>query len=97
LQEPLADGRAVLRGQFARGVHGPGQLAHEEVVVFAQVFDGGAHLTLSRRALRPPALTPGGGREQSGEEVQVLGPDVDGEPRPKVVEPLKHPARVAAV
>ncbi len=96
LQEPFAVGRAALRGRRARRVHGRGQLAHDEVVAFAQALDGHAHLPRRRRGVHLFMSPPLGGREQSGGEIQVFGPDVDGEPRPQVVGFLEHIARGTA-
>jgi hypothetical protein len=93
--ERFAGGRVHLRGQLAGGVHVPRQFAHEEVVVFAEAFDRGAHLLRCRRAFI--AFVAARGREQRREEVQVLGPDVDGEARPQVVEFLERRASAAAV
>lgn len=61
------------------------------------MFDGRTHLLRRRRGVGPDTLTSDGGREQSREEMQVFGPDVNGEPRPQVVQFLEHPARAAAV
>ena len=97
LQKPFVLGRDVLRCQFARSVHRPGQLAHEEVVVLAEALDCNTHFFRRRRLVNLLISPPLGGREQCGEEVQVLGPDVNGEPRPQVVQLREHFARVAAV
>jgi hypothetical protein len=90
LQKPSVIGRDVLRGQFARGVHGPGQLAHEEVVVLAEALDCQTHLPRRRRVVDLLISPPLGGREQCWEKAQVFSPDVNGKPRPQVVQLREH-------